>query len=270
MSKTITIDNQEYELVPIAKYKAGDWILFNNGGTKPVVRKIVEDDAYAESKGGGHSLDDKYKEWMTENAAKSYVKDIVGKAYFGEIRDHLRLMAKEKGIVKGVKARGVTKTVFHTLVQDDVDYYYDSDEFAMSGMIIYAKGIWAEIEKAPQFTFGGVPVEFDVKASHAPKGIEVIIKCKGVTGNATELAEILTHFFRPMSFGGVLVKKWTLKGEGYDTTIGIPSFYAGDSSAWVENITIGCLTGKYSELVAIYKQSQEILKNWKPAKGFDK
>ena len=44
--KTIIIDNQEYELTPINKYKVGDWVIFNNGSIKPVIRKIVSEEEY--------------------------------------------------------------------------------------------------------------------------------------------------------------------------------------------------------------------------------
>jgi hypothetical protein len=267
MNKRIVIDNQEFELVPVVpvvNYKIGDWVLFNNGGTNPVVRKIVSDDAYRESKGGGKSLDEKYKEWMTEGASKQYKKDIVRKASSADIANHLIKMARAKGFVAGINIRGVDKTVFHKAVQGDLDYYYESDELAMSGMIIYKDGEWAEIQEEPKFSFGGYPIKFDVIIIHAGKKDVT----KETTGTASELADILTNFFRPMPFGSVKVKYWTLKQCGNTNTI--PTFHADNNDEYIDSITIGCLTGKYSELVEIYEHSQEILKNWKPAKGFDK
>ncbi len=265
--KTITIDDQKYELVPIPKYKPKDWIIFELHNGEREVRRIATDKEYDTSINSSKELDSKYYTWMTKSASEQYGTQIKRRASQKEIEEHLIKVARSKGFKADIRLKGIGKDDFHKAVQNTIDYFIDDDLLSMSGMIIYKDGEWAEIEKEPIFTFGGYPVEFDVKASHAPKGIEVTIKCKGVTGNATEIANILTHFFRPMPFGSVVVTTWVLKGGSSKI---IPAFEANENATYVDTITIGCLTGKYTELEVIYNKSQDILKNWKPAKNFDK
>lgn len=270
MNKTIIIDNEEFELVPVNKYKVNDWIIYIDR-----VRKIVSSADYADSNGGSTSLNEKYGDWMTVDAAKQYKKDIKGKATAAEIKEHLVSLAIKKGLVKGAAIRSIYRSKYEEAPTDIYEYDSKNDELILTNnlsypMIIYSCGVWAEVMEQPKFTFGGYPVTFDVINTFSGKGNkEVTITCKGQTGKSGELANIITHFFRPMVFGSVYVKGWTMKDE-YDTKVNIPSFYASEDRRYVDTVTIGCLTGKYSELVEIYKHSQEILKNWKPAKGFDK
>ena len=89
--KTIIIDNQEYELTPINKYKAGDWVIFNNGSIKPVIRKIISNEEYESFKHNKHNiLTSKYVEWMSFSASIHFIKNIVRKATENEIKNHFR------------------------------------------------------------------------------------------------------------------------------------------------------------------------------------
>lgn len=262
--KTITIDNQEYELVPIYNYKEGDWIIFQNGGVKPIIRKIISDKEYDSVKNNvGETLDFKYGDWMTFNASKSYIKDIVRKATHVEIHKHLEEMAKQKGLVKGAKVKRLSvldNSTFVTIVQEDDDYYFEQDEYCKSGIILYSKGEWVSKIEESKFTFGGNEVEFKKIPSNSRERqlakIEVI--CKGETGTHLEIENILKYYFRPCKFGNVEVKSFTwtnsFTGNKVEVIREKNDLYA------INDITIGCLTGKYKELYDIYNHCLTLLK----------
>ena len=162
--KTIIIDNQEYELTPINKYKAGDWVIFNNGGIKTVIRKIISNEEYESFKHNKHNiLTSKYVEWMSFSASIHFIKNIVRKATENEIKNHLADMARQKGLVKGAKVKRLgilDDTTFVTIVQEDDDYYFEQDEYCKSGIILYSKGNWVTKIEEPKFSFGGCDVTF--------------------------------------------------------------------------------------------------------------
>lgn len=147
----ITINNQEFEKTseihpikdglwyqnewykPILKFKVGDWVTFWSGTlNKQVVDKIKELTPHSYCK--------------LENGLEPF-KTIIKKATSQEILEHLRAIAKEKGLVKGVRVRRINeidKGVFVTIVQEMDDYYPETDEYAKSGIILYSNGKWAE------------------------------------------------------------------------------------------------------------------------------
>ena len=114
----------------------------------------------------------------------------------------------------------------------------------------------------PKFTFGGQEVTFKVVSSGEKYNFKTVeINCKGETGTHHQLANILTHYFRPIPFGRVFVKKWLPKKATYiDVHLGLNTFAANDDLANVEEVTISCLTGKYKELVDIFNHCQKLLK----------
>jgi hypothetical protein len=228
--KTIIIDNQEYELTPINKYKVGDWVLFQNGSIKPIVRKIIEDKEYINYNSSA-LLDSIYKEWMTNRAANEHIKNIVRKATENEIKLHLADMARQKGLVKGAKVKrlGVLDdTTFVTIVQEDDDYYLEQDEYCKSGIILYSKGNWVTKIEEPKFTFGGHNVTFQFFNSSRIK-----ITCKGEVGFHIEIEKILAAIYtynREYRFGNVILKKEP-----------------------ITTCKIGCLQGEVKDLEKIYK-----------------
>lgn len=277
----ITINNQEFEETnasipmtdwtwyqnkwykPVEQFKVGDWVIFQMP-LKQIVRRIISDKEYDSAK-NSQILYDKYKEWMTEGAAIEFKKQIIRKATSQEILEHLRAVAKEKGLVKGAKAKGIqsnSELLLHTIVQEDDDYYPETDEYAKSGIILYSNGKWVEKIEEPKFTFGGYEVTFKVVSSGEKYNFKTVeINCKGETGTHHQLANILTHYFRPIPFGRVFVKKWLPKKATYiDVHLGLNTFAANDDLANVEEVTIGCLTGKYKELVDIFNHCQKLLK----------
>lgn len=280
MSKKITIDNIQFEETneiypienglwyqnkwykPINKYKTGDWVIYSE---KNLVRRIVADEAYSHFNGGHQSLENSYKEWMTENAAKEWGKEIKRKATESEIKQHLAQMAKEKGLIKGAKVKRLANlgnTTFVTIVQGDDDYYLEQDEYCKSGIILYSNGQWVTKIEEPKFTFGGCGVSFNrVEVGQKYNFRTIEITCKGETGTNFQIANILTHYFRPMPFGNVFVKKWIPKNSLYtDIHLGINTHSANDDLKTVDKITIGCLTGTYKELKDIYEHCQTLLK----------
>lgn len=242
MNKTIIIDNQEYELIPKNSYKVGDWVIYSE---KNIVRRIVEDDAYSDKNGGSDRLNRSFGEWMTEGAAKEWRKEIKRKATEYEIKTHLAKMAKEKGLIKGAKVKRLSvldNSTFVTIVQEDDDYYLEQDEYCKSGIILYSKGQWVTKIEEPVFTFGGHGVSFKrVEVGNKYNFRTIEVTCKGETGTNSQISCILTHYFRPIQFGNVSVKSYSDKSR-------------------IDEVTIGCLTGKYSELVAIFDECQRLLK----------
>lgn len=228
--KTIIIDNQEYELTPINKYKVGDWVLFQNGSIKPIVRKIIEDKEYINYNSSA-LLDSIYKEWMTNRAANEHIKNIVRKATENEIKLHLADMARQKGLVKGAKVKrlGVLDdTTFVTIVQEDDDYYFEQDEYCKSGIILYSKGNWVTKIEEPKFTFGGHNVTFQFFNSSKIK-----VTCKEEIGFHTEIEKILAAIYtynKEYKFGNVSLKKEI-----------------------ITTCKIGCLQGEVKDLEKIYK-----------------
>lgn len=264
--KTIIIDNQEYQLIPIDKYKIGDWVIFQNGSIKPVIRKIISIEEYNSIKNDVNgTLVSKYGEWMTFNASIQFIKNIVRKATHVEIHKHLEEMARQKGLVKGTKVKRLSvldNTTFVTIVQEDDDYYFEQDEYCKSGIILYSKGEWVSKIEEPKFTFGGNECTFKVISSGNKYNFKTVeINCKGETGTHHEIANILTHYFRPVPFGKVLVKKWIPKNIMYiNSHLGIQTHDANDDLKNIESITIGCLTGTYKELNDIYNHCLKLLK----------
>jgi ASC-1-like (ASCH) protein len=228
--KTIIIDNQEYELTPINKYKAGDWVIFNNGSIKPIVRKIIEDKEYINYNSSA-LLDSIYKEWMTNRAANEHIKNIVRKATENEIKNHLADMARQKGLVKGAKVKRLgilDDTTFVTIVQEDDDYYFEQDEYCKSGIILYSKGNWVTKIEEPKFSFGGCDVTFQFFNSSKIK-----VTCKEEIGFHTEIEKILAAIYtynKEYKFGNVSLKKEI-----------------------ITTCKIGCLQGEVKDLEKIYK-----------------
>ena len=279
----ITINNQEFEETteiypisdglyyknkwykPLKKYKIGDWVIYKLTETKDVVRKIISESEYKNAK-VVEELNQKYGKdnWMTDGASVEWIQYIKKLATESEIKQHLSNLAKEKGLVKGAKVKrlNVLDNTTTNIVQEDDDYYIEQDEYCKSGIILYSNGKWVEKIEEPKFTFGGYEVTFKVVSSGEKYNFKTVeINCKGETGTHHQLANILTHYFRPIPFGRVFVKKWLPKKATYiDVHLGLNTFAANDDLANVEEVTIGCLTGKYKELVDIFNHCQKLLK----------
>lgn len=230
--KTIIIDNQEYELTPINKYKAGDWVIFNNGSIKPIIIKIVSKEEYDNIKNNVHNiLTSKYGEGMSFSASKYFIKNIVRKATENEIKNHLADMARQKGLVKGAKVKRLgilDDTTFVTIVQEDDDYYLEQDEYCKSGIILYSKGNWVTKIEEPKFSFGGCDVTFQFFNSSKIK-----VTCKEEIGFHTEIEKILAAIYtynKEYKFGNVSLKKEI-----------------------ITTCKIGCLQGEVKDLEKIYK-----------------
>lgn len=230
--KTIIIDNQEYELTPINKYKVGDWVIFNNGGIKPVIRKIISNEEYDYIKNDVNgTLSSRYEDWMTIGASKQNINNIVRKATENEIKNHLADMARQKGLVKGAKVKRLgilDDTTFVTIVQEDDDYYFEQDEYCKSGIILYSKGNWVTKIEEPKFSFGGCDVTFQFFNSSKIK-----VTCKEEIGFHTEIEKILAAIYtynKEYKFGNVSLKKEI-----------------------ITTCKIGCLQGEVKDLEKIYK-----------------
>lgn len=231
--KTIIIDNQEYELTPINKYKVGDWVIFNLG-TGDVVRKIISSEEYNIK--NSSKLNSDYREWMTKSAADSNFKNIKRLATESEIKQHLSNLAKEKGLVKGAKVKrlSVLDNTTTNIVQEDDDYYIEQDEYCKSGIILYSNGKWVEKIEEPKFTFGGHNVTFQFFNSSRIK-----VTCKEEVGFHTEIEKILAAIYtynKEYRFGNVSLKKEP-----------------------ITTCKIGCLQGEVKDLEKIYKHCLSLL-----------
>lgn len=167
----ITINNQEFEETnasipmtdwtwyqnkwykPIEQFKVEDWVIFQMP-LKQIVRRIISNEEYDSAK-NSQILYDKYKEWMTEGAAIELKEQIIRKATSQEILEHLRTIAKEKGLVKGVRIRRINevdKDAFVPIVQENDNYYIKTDEYVKSGIVLYCNGKWVEkVEKVKDY-----------------------------------------------------------------------------------------------------------------------
>lgn len=250
---------------PIKRYKVGDWVIYKLTETKDVVRKLISESEYKNTK-IVEELNQKYGKdnWMTDGASVEWFQYIKRLATESEIKAHLSNLAKEKGLIKGAKVKrlSVLDNTTTNIFQEDDDYYIEQDEYCKSGIILYSNGKWVEKIEEPKFTFGGQEVTFKVVSSGEKYNFKTVeINCKGETGTHHQLANILTDYFRPMPFGKVFVKKWLPKKATYiDVHLGLNTFAANDDLANVEEVTIGCLTGKYKELVDIFNHCQKLLK----------
>jgi len=265
----ITINNQEFEETteiypisdglwyqnkwykPVEKFKVGDWITFWSEIDKTFYTSKIR-------KWSSHS-------YCKLNNGLEPFKHLLKKATSQEILEHFRTIAKEKGLVKGARVKRINevdKGAFVTIVQEDDDYYPESDEYAKSGIILYSNGKWVEKIEEPKFTFGGYEVTFKVVSSGEKYNFKTVeINCNGETGTHHELATILTHYFRPMKFGNVCVKRWTRKNQMcVDIYKGFDVNDVSEDLKIVDTVTIGCLTGTYAELVKIFNHCQTLLK----------
>lgn len=241
-------------------YKINEWIIYLLNGSE-IVRKIISEKEYNEAT--PEVLRDRYLEWMTVEAANTvWQKNIVRKATEKEIYEHLQKMAKEKGLVKNAKVKRLSALGNVTIVQEDDDYYIEEDEYCKSGIVLYKNGQWVEKIQEPEFTFGGQKVTFKVVNSGGIYNFKTVeINCNGETGTHHELATILTHYFRPMKFGNVCVKRWTRKNQMcVDIYKGFDVNDVSEDLKIVDTVTIGCLTGTYAELVKIFNHCQTLLK----------
>lgn len=154
----ITINNQEFEETnvsipmtdwtwyknkwykPVEQFKVGDWIM-ECWDTSPYYNKTP----FKITKITNNCI--RYSRQHFNEDSKIENENDLRKATSQEILEHLRAVAKEKGLVKGARVRKINeidKGVFVTIVQEDDDYYPETDEYAKSGIILYSNGKWAE------------------------------------------------------------------------------------------------------------------------------
>ena len=261
MNNTIKIDGIEYNLVPIEKKvevkqkvekecTIGDWIVFNGGFTKNVIRKVIKIDDYNNI--GSLNLDIMYGDWMTENATKGFLSSIK-LATKEEIQTHLIALAKKKGYNTAKKVISVMHYIIYKLKFNELTYNHRNDILSDGVVSIYQNGKWAEIvkEEEKKFTFGGqeVKIENDIYNTY-------IIKCKNETGTFNQLSNIILNPFTIQSFGNVCTKSlMTLATLGHFTLTNNP---IDKYENLITSISIGCLVGNYSELLDIYNHILEL------------
>lgn len=325
ISNGVWYQNKWYK--PVSTFKEGDWIMFYYYGAQ---NEIVID---------------RIKEWTTHSYCKlegglEPFKELIAKATYNEIYNHLKEEAIKKGLVKGALIcrldgnNKLEKDYFFTISEGDGNYYPETDEFAKSGLVLYRKGKWVEkvnplftsedgvdiykgsayfvvhINKLdlprnasvntvygpfygrdlgsseswsdtvkffsteskaqeyinknkPKLTFGGYECNFNLFNSGLKYNFKTIeVTCKGETGTHFQIEEILKNYFRPCKFGNVEVKQFTLK----NTKMNLNNQLVIETNAecYDENnvgeVQIGCLVGKYSELVAIFNHCLDLLK----------
>lgn len=256
MIKTAIFDGIEYELVPIIKkeekieYKAGDWIIFNLENTE-VIRRILSDDEY-NSKLNNY---DKYGDWVTLGVSVQFVKIIIRKATNEEIKEHLIQLAKSKGFKNNVNVTSLNNN--NWVIINDHKYIYcdNTDLLLIDDIAIYRNGTWAKI--IPQekiFTFGGHTVKIDTFNRN--------ITCKEEVGTFNQLQDIINKPLKKLPFGKVFVKNLLLHQNVYNL-LNLDDNDTVNCKNLINQITIGCLTGTYQELLNIYNHILELDNNKK-------
>ena len=147
----ITIDNQEFEETTEV-YPISDGLYYKNKWYKPVEKFKVGDWITFWSEIDKTFYTSKIRKWSSHSYCKlnnglEPFKHLLKKATSQEILEHFRTIAKEKGLVKGARVKRINevdKGAFVTIVQEDDDYYPESDEYAKSGIILYSNGKWVE------------------------------------------------------------------------------------------------------------------------------
>lgn len=128
-------------------------------------------------------------------------------------------------------------------------------------IVVNLKDIVKYVE--PKFTFGGYECSFKLRTdwdTDNKKEFKTLeITCKDTTGTHWELEKILKNYFRPCKFGNVEVKSYSFN-EVIKTKQTLNTVKEGNDINVIKDITIGCLTGKYSELVDIYNHCLNLLK----------
>lgn len=265
--KKITINNQEFEETN-ASIPMTDWTWYQNKWYKPVEQFKVGDWITFYSEVDKTFYTSKIKEWTSHSYCKlnnglEPFKHLLKKATSQEILEHLRTIAKEKGLVKGAKVKGIqsnSELLLHTIVQEDDNYYPETDEYAKSGIILYSNGKWAEKVEEPKFTFGGHEVSFKVIPNSRERPLKFVeVTCKGETGANYEIFNILENPLKRLPFGKVFTRGFTLKGK-LDAQKHIPTIERGTESSYIDEIQIGCLVDKYENLVKIYEHCLTLLK----------
>jgi len=144
----ITVDNQEFEKTP--DIRPGDGVWYNGSWYKPVSKFKEGDWVTFYSETYGKRITDKLKEWTSHTWCKleeglQPFKHLIRLANSHEIETKLKEVATQKGFIKGAKVyKDWDGGSFVTIVQEDSNYYPETDEFAKSGIILYRKGKWVE------------------------------------------------------------------------------------------------------------------------------
>lgn len=143
--------------------------------------------------------------------------------------------------VKGVDDKGY-KSITGFEIKDNVCYVLMGSAYANREITGIVKA---------GLTFGGEAVNFVFMRGLPAEKTIVSVDCKGVVGTDKQIKDILDNFWKPCKFGTENVKSfsWNADCKG---PITLSVVYHKDARDLVDEITIGCLTGKYSELVDIY------------------
>lgn len=147
------------------------------------------------------------------------------------------------------------------------------DDLTKSGIsVVFNRGVCGGFKNVclsfinkhlPKFTFGGYECSFKVISSGERYHFKTVeITCKGETGTHWQIEKILKNYFRPCKFGNVEVKQFTLKNMkmNLNSQLVIETNKECYDINNVDEIQIGCLVGKYSQLVDIYNHCLNLLK----------
>lgn len=255
--KKIVMEGIEYNLVPVTtpvvvetpEYKVGDWVIYKLSIGKCVTRMIIADGNYASI--GSDKLDKMYQEWMTIGAARANKSHIVKHATQGQIQNHLIELAKKKGYDKATKVASVITGGSFDFNFEKLTYEERTKGFNDGNVTIYKDGQWGQILETTiekKFVFG----REEVIVTKSDNGT-FLIKCKGEVGTYNQLTSIILEPFKSNLFGTVSVKSFNLHND----TIPTSNLVIKPYELIVNNITIGCLTGSYKELLDIYNYIKE-------------
>ena len=200
---------------------------------------------------------------MTIGATVEFQKDI-RPATFDEIHKHLTNILVCNTDINDQDILVFNNHEFRYLHSRLLAYCPKTDTLRLSGAehrkIIYQNGVWAtkQIEKK-QFFFGEHRVEFFPTTD----GKDVTLKCNGYTDNLSSLRSLVNNPTQEWPIGSHKVKGYTIKGD-LDNKKTMPTIpftnWIEHFSAHIDEVIIGCMTGKYSELVDIYNHAKSLIK----------
>ena len=157
-----------------------------------------------------------------------------------------------------------TKEFIYDEINDE--FYYNKIENQSKIILFSNNGITKTIPIIKETTFGNkqviikppkykVTLNDDVTPTPKLNECDILITCNGETGTLKQLNEILNDIHQPHPFGNVKLEDYKHYKQYSNCKVWDHKF----NDEIIDEIKIGCLWGKYKELINIKNLSQSLL-----------